>query len=179
MTDFARIYGGSLYELAKEEGLDRRFLEELDVCVKVLRETPEYMRLLSTPALGREERRRAVDESFGPQLHPYLTGFMKLLVDRGEIGQFSGCVRAYRERYNQDNGILEVTATTAAPLSDAAREKLLSKLSRLFGKKILLTVKTDPAVLGGMRLECAGKRIDGTVRDRLDRLARGLRETVL
>ncbi len=179
MTDFARIYGGSLYELARDEKLSGEILSELDACAKVFSETPEYMRLLSTPALAKEARRKAVDESFGAQGHPYLAGFMKLLVDRGEIRQFPGCVRAYRERYNEDNGILEVTATTAVEMTKAAREKLLAKLGGMFGKKIVLETKIDPGVLGGMRLECAGKRYDGTVRDRLDRIERGLHETVL
>lgn len=179
MTDFARTYGGSLYELARDEGLTGRLLPELELCAGVFSENPEYMRLLATPALTKEARRCAVDESFGVQVHPYLTGFMKLLVDRGEIRQFPGCVRAFRERYNEDNGILEVTVTTAVALTDGAREKLVTKLSQMFAKKIKLTPRVDPAVLGGMRLECAGKRYDGTVRDRLDRIERGLRETVL
>ncbi len=179
MTDFARTYGGSLYELARDEGLTERILDQLDMCAGILDETPEYMRLLATPSVTKEARRRAVDESFGTQVHPYLAGFMKLLVDRGEIRQFPACVRAYRERYNEDNGILEVNVTTAVELTGSAREKLLTKLSQMFGKKIVLATKIDPAVLGGMRLECAGKRYDGTVRDRLDRIERGLRETVL
>ncbi len=179
MTDFARIYGGSLYELAKEEGLGAQILSQLDMCAEVLDGTPEYMRLLSTPALTKDARRQAVDESFGARIHPYLAGFMKLLVDRNRIREFPGCVRAFRERYNQDNGILEVTATTAVELSASAREKLLTKLSQMFGKKIVLGTRIDPDVLGGMRLECAGKRYDGTVRDRLDRIEKGLRETVL
>ncbi len=179
MTDFARTYGGSLYELARDEGLTGKILPELELCRRILEETPEYMRLLSTPALTKEARRRAVDESFGPQVHPYLAGFMKLLVDRNSIREFPGCVRAFRERYNEDNGILEVTATTAVELTDAAREKLIKKLAGMFGKRIVLEARVDPAVLGGMRLECAGRRYDGTVRDRLDRIERGLRETVL
>ncbi len=179
MTDFARIYGGSLYELALEEGLTGELLSQLELCAGILEGTPEYTRFLSTPAVTKEARRAAVDESFGAQAHPYVTGFMKLLVDRGRAREFSGCVRAFRERYNEDNGILEVTVTTAVALTEPVRKKLLEKLTGLFGKKIVLEEKTDPDVLGGMRLECAGKRYDGTVRDRLDRIQRGLRETVL
>ena len=179
MTDFARIYGGSLYELARDEGLTGELLSQLETCAGILEGTPEYTRFLSTPAVTKEARRAAVDESFGAQAHPYVTGFMKLLVDRGQVREFPGCVRVFRERYNEDNGILEVTVTTASALTDPAREKLLKKLTAMFGKKIVLKAKTDPGVLGGMRLECAGKRYDGTVRDRLDRIERGLRETVL
>ncbi len=179
MTDFARTYGGSLYELARDEGLTGEILSQLQLCDGILAGTPEYTRFLSTPAVTREARRAAVDESFGPQVHPYVAGFLKLLVDRGQVREFSACVRAFRERYNEDNGILEVTVTTVAALTDSVRERLLEKLTAMFDRRIVLEEKVDPGVLGGMRLECAGKRYDGTVRDRLDRIRRGLRETVL
>ena len=179
MTEFARAYGGALYELALEEGLTAQLMSQLDVCADILARTPEYMRLLSAPSLTKETRRQAVDESFGSQVHPYLAGFLKLLVDRGGLRQFPGCVRAFRERYNQDNGILEVTVTTAVELSEPACRKLLAKLTDMFGKTILLKKQVDPAVLGGVRLECAGRRYDGTVADRLARIQRGLQETVL
>ncbi len=179
MTDLARTYGGSLYELAAEEKLGGRILAELDACAKIFAENPEYIKLLSTPSVTKEERRNAVDESLGGSVHPYVAGFLKLLVDRGAVREFADCARAYRERYNEDNGILEVTAYTAVELKPETRKRLVEKLARVFGKKIELRAVVDPSLLGGMRLECGGRRIDGTVKDRLDRIGRGLRETVL
>ena len=37
MTETARMYGGSLYDLAAEEGLDERILGELDGVTALLR----------------------------------------------------------------------------------------------------------------------------------------------
>lgn len=179
MTELGRLYGGALYELAAEERLSRQLLEELDMCAGLLRDNPAYKRLLSTPSVAKEERRALVGSAFGGRVHVYVESFLKLLVDRDAIGELSGCAQAYRERYNEDNGILAVTATTAYGLDDATRENLAGRLHAVFGKKIVLTCRVDPAVLGGMRLECAGKRYDGTVKDRLDRIERGLRDTVL
>ena len=39
MTETARMYGGSLYDLAAEEGLEARILGELDEAVALLRQT--------------------------------------------------------------------------------------------------------------------------------------------
>ena len=58
-------------------------------------------------------------------------------------------------------------------------EKLERKLAEKTGKKIRLTVRVDPSVLGGVRLEYAGKRLDGTVRRRLEEISSRLRETTL
>lgn len=179
MTDRARVYGLALYELAREEGLGEALLPELEGCDRLFVENPDYVRLLSTPSLSKEERRETVGKALDGRVHTYIVSFLKLLIDRDAVREFPGCVRAYRERYYEDNGILEVTATTAAALSEAVRGRLLERLGTVFGKKILLVTRVDPSVLGGMRLECAGKRYDGTVRDRLDRIEKGLRDTVL
>ena len=44
MTETARMYGGSLYDLAAEEGLDERILGELDGVTDLLNGDAEYLR---------------------------------------------------------------------------------------------------------------------------------------
>lgn len=86
------------------------------------------------------------------------------------IGELPGVLRAYRDRYNEDNGILEVTAVSAVALAAPAREKLLAKLQKMTGKNIVLTETVDPTVLGGIRLDMGGTRLDGTVQRHFERL---------
>ena len=50
MTETARMYGGSLYDLAAEEGLDERILGELDGVTALLNGDAEYLHLLSIPS---------------------------------------------------------------------------------------------------------------------------------
>jgi F-type H+-transporting ATPase subunit delta len=65
------------------------------------------------------------------------------------------------------------------PLSDAQTAKLSGKLQMLTGKKVSLTNKVDPACMGGVRLDYDGKRVDGTVSNRLEKLGSLLKNTVL
>ena len=67
--------------------------------------------------------------------------------------ELPACARAYRDRYNQDHNILEVTAVSAVALDESARSRLQEKLQRVTGKTITLTEKVDPSVLGGLRLD--------------------------
>lgn len=55
MTELAKRYGGSLYDLAAEEQLTDQLLAELDVALDCFNQEPAYLRLLSTP--GRTEER--------------------------------------------------------------------------------------------------------------------------
>jgi len=170
VTELAKLYGGSLYDLAAEEHLESELLEQLDGAVACLWEEPAYLRLLSTPSIPKKERAALLGEAFDGQAHPYIVNFLKLLCDEGLLRELPGCARTYRSRYNADNGIVEVTAVTAVPLDEAARGKLRRKLAAMTGKTIDLTARTDPSVLGGIRLDMDGKRLDGTIKHRLDAL---------
>ena len=179
MTETARMYGGSLYELAAEEGLDERVLAELDAAVGLLRQNPDYLRLLSTPSIPKHERCALLDEAFRGQVHPYVLNFLKLLCENGTLRELSGCARAYRVRYNEAHGILEAAAVCAVPLTEAQIRQLHQKLEAVTGKSISLSTRVDPSVLGGIRLELEGTQLDGTVQSRLASLRRKIASATL
>ena len=179
MTEIARMYGGSLYDLAAEEGLETRILDELDEAAKLIRDDPEYLRLLSTPSIPKKERCALLDEAFRGQVHLYVLNFLKILCEKGTLRELSGCARAYRIRYNQAHGILEATAVSAVPLTEQQRAALHAKLESLTGKTIDLKTKVDAKVLGGIRLDIEGTELDGTVQNRLASLRRDIAAVTL
>ena len=174
MTQAARVYGESMYELALSEGLSGEILEEMKVIRRLFQENPDYVHLLSEPSIPRNERIDLIETAFGKQAERYLVNFIKLLCEKNLLREFGGCCDEYLRRYNQDNGIAEATATSAVPLTEAQAEALKQKLEKLSGKKISLSLKTNPSLLGGVRVELEGKELDGTVKGRLDGLSRKL-----
>lgn len=179
MTKAERIYGGSLYELAKEEGLAEAIFQELSAVLEILDAEPDYWRFLGTLSISKHERCAALDEAFGGRVQPYLLNFMKLLCENGDIEQLRGCAREYQCRYYGDHDIVEVCAVTAVGLSDSLREKLHAKLQTVLGKTVELTNRIDPACMGGVLLELPGRQLDGTVKHRLDALRQELKAAAL
>ncbi len=179
MTPIGNQYGQALYQLAAAEGLSEPILQELAVLQQSFQETPEYIRLLSSPQLSKEERCRILDEAFGGKLQPYLLNFLKILTEKGYMRHFGSCVAAYTAFYNQDNGILPVTAITAYPLPAEQAARLKEKLTQITGKVIQLTNKVDESCIGGVRLEYDGISTDDTVSHRLENVAKLLKNTVI
>lgn len=179
MTKTATAYGGALYELARDEQLADEILQQLRVLATVFQTTPDYMKLLCTPSISKQERCAVLQHDFGGKVHPYVLNFMKLLTERGLMREFPACCTEYRHRFNEDHAILEATAVTAVALHDDLQQKLVKKLSEVTGKTIDLTNKIDPTVLGGIRLEMDGTQLDGTIRHRLDNVRTLLHDTVL
>lgn len=179
MTQTAKTYADALYDLAKEEGLVETVQKDLTTVTELMCAQPDYLRLLSTPSVPKPERRGLLDEALRGSVHLYTLNFLKLLCDHGTISQLSGCTKRYRERFNEDHGIMEVCAVSAVELPSGLREKLIGKLEAVTGKKIDLTTRVDAQLLGGVRLELPDRQLDGTVRSHLQQLRRNLRETVL
>ena len=179
MTEVGSVYGESLYELAKEENLTQLIGEQAAVLQQALQQEPDFIRLLSSPNLTKAERCQILDDSFRDKVHPYLLNFMKILTEKGYMRYFCDCCDAYTARYDQDNGILRVNAVTAVALTAEQADKLTQKLSRITGKEIALRTRIDPRVLGGIRLDYDGQRLDDTVSHRLDAIRNVLDKTVL
>ena len=179
MTEAGTVYGQALYDLSQSEGLSSVILQELTVLRQSFEAEPDFLRLLSTPSLTKEERCRILDDSFRGKIQPYLLNFLKILTEKGYIRHFSDCCDSYRQQYNQDNGILPVRAVVASPLTADQQQRLTEKLSALTGKTIDLSVKIDANVLGGIRLDYDGKRLDDTLAHRLDAIRTTLKNTVL
>ena len=179
MTEVGSAYGEALYDLAKAENLADTILDQITVLDESFRQEPDFLRLLQSPNLPKQERCGVIDAGFQGKLHTYVLNFLKILTEKGYARHFSDCVAAYRQHYNLDNNILPVTAVTAVSLTAEQSEKLTGKLSALTGKKIELTNRVDPGILGGVRLDYDGKRLDDTVSHRLDSVRAMLKNTVL
>ena len=179
MTQVGSVYGEALYTLALEEGLTSEILAELTVLNQSFVQEPDFIRLLSSPNLSKQERCTVLDDSFRGKVHEYVLNFLKILTEKGYMKHFGLCCKAFEDLYNRDNGILPVTAITAVALKPEQAEKLTGKLSRITGKQVKLKNRIDPACLGGVRLDYDGKRLDDTVSHRLDAIRKTLQNTVL
>ena len=179
MTQVGNVYGEALYTLALEEQLSENILGELTVLSQCFGENPDFIRLLSSPNLPKQERCQILDDSFRGKIHAYVLNFLKILTEKGYMKHFNDCFKTFENLYNRDNNILPVTAITAIALDDAQAEKLAEKLSRATAKQVKLHNLVDPSVLGGVRLDYDGKRLDDTVSHRLEAIRGMLNNTVL
>ena len=167
MNKASSLYGKSLYDLAKEEHLEKEILEEMSCVKTLLEENPEYYSLLAEPSVPKKERLSLLDQAFATELQPYLLNFLKLLLEKG-------LVRGFKESY-----IAEALVISAVPLQEEQKSALIEKLQKLCAKSIILSEKIDPKVLGGLKVEVAGKTLDGTVSARLKEIRKTVNEVVL
>lgn len=179
MTQIGSVYGEALYSLAKDENLSQEILQQLQVLDEAFRKEKDFIRLLGSPNLTKAQRVDILDESFRGKVHSYVLNFLKILTEKGYMRSFSDCCTAFTQHYNEDNNILPVTAVTAVVLNDRQVEALTAKLTRMTGKTVVLSNKVSPDVLGGVRLDYDGQRLDDTVTHRLSDIQNLLKNTAV
>ena len=179
MTRTGRLYGGTLYDLVTEEGTSEVFLEQMIQIRDLFRQYPEYPRLLMEPSIPFAERAGMIDEAFGAETEAYLVNLIKLLCEKGLLNEFSSCTEEFESRYDQAHGISRAEVVSAVKLSGEQREALKNKLEQISGRKIRMYEQVDPSVMGGVRIELDGRRLDGPVQGRLEGVTRRLNEAAV
>ncbi|MCR5404169.1 MAG: ATP synthase F1 subunit delta [Butyrivibrio sp.] len=179
MSKAGDLYGQSLYDLAVEERLTDDILNEMEVVRGLLIENPDYVTLLSEPSIPKNERLQLVDDALGSSLQAYHLNFIKILIEKGMLREYSACYKRFRKSYNEAHDIADAQVTTAVALDDAQLMQLKEKLERISGKKIILNQKVDPGILGGVRVDLEGQLFDGSVKGRLSELQKCVDDVVM
>lgn len=80
MTQIARLYGGSMYDLAAEEKITDTVMEQMQTIRQLFGENPDYVRLLSEPSIPKEERTKLLETAFGQEARTVSCEFSEAVV---------------------------------------------------------------------------------------------------
>lgn len=174
MNDKAeKIYGDAFFSLCREQnpaGL-KDVLGELTELEKIFSENPGFTKLMSTPTVSLDEKLSLLGEIIkAGNLSELCGNLLCVLCEKHRMNCFSGIVKYFRELYNDEFKIAEITVTTSDPLSDATRQKIAEKMSKVIGKTVSIKEKVDKKLIGGIVIDYGSRRYDGSVRSRLDAL---------
>ncbi|MCR4707035.1 MAG: ATP synthase F1 subunit delta [Clostridiales bacterium] len=166
------MYAKALYELAEEASIEEKVLDELTEVVRILKSEPDYIRLADAYTLPAKQRAALLGEAFGGQIEEILLNTMKLLAEKNALSVLPECEKAYRSLYYDRHRITTAAITSAVPLSEDQKARLLAALEKKSGKRVLASYTTDGSVRGGIRIEMDGASYDNTVSTKLMRLER-------
>lgn len=174
----ASEYGRALFMLTEETARTESTVSDIKAVQKVLSENPEYVKLLDTPALSKEEKLLLIDKAF-KQVDTYLLNLIKILCENHSVYMFGKTAETFFDLYDEARGIERVEAVTAVPLSEEQKKKLASKLAAITGKQIIIKNTVSKEILGGIQIRYSGKQIDGSVKTRLDSFEKSLKKIVI
>ncbi|QZD94948.1 F0F1 ATP synthase subunit delta [Qipengyuania gelatinilytica] len=175
-ASLAGRYASALFDLASEAGTVTAVESDLDKLEAGLAESPELKMLTTNPRVSRGEAEKAlwgVAAIMG--LSELTQNFLGTLAQNRRLGQLPAIIRAFRAIAAAQRGEVSAEVTSAHALTDAQLADLKAKLTAREGRTVKLSTKVDPDLLGGLVVTIGSKRIDGSIRTRLNSLSQAMK----
>jgi len=161
----AKRYSQAVFEIASERNELDRWQADLQR-MAVLAQDNEFVSIMENPKFPFEKKSRLLESQLNG-INPLAFNLAHLLISRGEFSIITDIANEYRRLLDDFRGIEEAQVITAVPLGETEKTKLANFLGSLSGKKIEMTQKVDPRIIGGIIAMVGGKIIDGSTSSQL------------
>ena len=145
--------------------------------VEAERQVPELGELLRNPQLDKRAKTAAVDAVAG-EADPLVLNLLRLLVEKNRAGEVAQVAEEFERMAAVEEGELSVELTTAYELSDEEARAIVGQIEQRSGRKVEANRTVDPELIGGMVLQVGSRRVDASIRGRIEQLGRDLRTRV-
>jgi F-type H+-transporting ATPase subunit delta len=175
-ASLAGRYASALFDLASEAGTVTAVESDLDKLAEALTESGELRALIRNPEVSREQIGRVLTGMGDYLALTDLTkNFLGVLAHNRRIGDLPGMIRAFHAIAAAQRGEVTAEVASAHALTDAQLATLEQKLRAREGRTVKLKTRVDPDLLGGLVVTVGSKRIDGSIRTRLNSLAQAMK----
>jgi len=172
----ARRYAKALLLIGKEDGQAQTYKEELAGFAKLIEQEKALDQALNNPLYDAEGRKKvltSIIEKLG--LSKVMSSFLTLLFDKRRIGFIGHINEFYQKLADELKGVARASLVSATELADETVEKIRSALSQRTGKDIILEVKQDPELIGGIVTRIGDLVLDGSIRTQLVNMRESLK----
>ena len=101
--------------------------------------------------------------------------FLGVLAENRRLAELPRMIRAFRDIAAAQRGEVSADVISAHPLTEDQLSTLKAKLTAREGRTVKLTSSVDPDMLGGLIVTIGSKRIDGSIRTRLNALTQAMK----
>jgi F-type H+-transporting ATPase subunit delta len=175
-ASLAGRYASALFDLASEAGTVTAVESDLEKLDAAVTESKELGMLTTDPKVSRaaaEQALAGIAKVLG--LSQLTANFLGVLAQNRRLSQLPAVIRAFRAIAAAQRGEVSAQVTSAHALTDAQLDQLKAKLTAREGRTVKLSTKVDPDLLGGLVVTIGSKRIDASIRTRLNSLAQAMK----
>lgn len=167
----SRRYARAVLELGDASQQTDKLAADLRALAGALKSSAELVTVLTNPAIRRADRRKVIDALLQRiSAAPYTKNLVYLLLDGERISTLEGISREVDAMIAAKSGRVAAEITSAKPLDPAQLSQITAALEKLSGKKIDVTKKQDPEILGGVVAKVGDVVYDGSLRTQLRNL---------
>jgi F-type H+-transporting ATPase subunit delta len=166
----ARPYARAAFEFARGHGQFSQWSESLAIAAAVASE-PSVIRLLNHPRVTATQVVELIADVAGTRLDPSARNFIATLAQNGRVSLLPHIAAMYETLRAEAESIADVEVTSAMPLDQSQQQRLMAALKSRLKREVRLHCSIDASLMGGAVVRYGDLVVDGSVKDRLSRLA--------
>ena len=175
-ASLAGRYASALFDLASEAGTVTAVENDLASLDQALGESAELRALIRNPEVSREALGRVIAGlGSAMALSPLTAKFLGVLAQNRRAGEIPAVIRAFTMIAAAQRGEVTAEVASAHPLTDEQLSTLEQKLRAREGRTVKVKTRVEPDLLGGLVVTIGSKRIDSSIRSRLNSLAQAMK----
>jgi F-type H+-transporting ATPase subunit delta len=171
MEEIGQVYARALFEAAMENGVLDPIQEQLSIWADALGENKQLQTFFFSPRFSSTEKKDAIRKIIDGGDERFLN-FLELLAERHRLPATFRIRRAFDELWREEHKLLPVEVTSAVQLDEALVSSIGERIETQTGRRIELTSRVDPDIIGGLVLRVGNKVLDASIHGRLERLRR-------
>jgi F-type H+-transporting ATPase subunit delta len=164
----ARRYAKAVFEIGSKSGTLEKIGADLRSLAKAMKESTELANAVASPAIRRQDRKKvleAVMQRIGTQ--PVTNNLVYLLLDGERMASVPAISRELDAMIEAKAGRIAAELVSAKPLDPAQLSQITASLEKLSGKKVSVSHREDPDLLGGVVAKLGDTVYDGSLRTQL------------
>jgi F-type H+-transporting ATPase subunit delta len=171
-------YASALYSLASELRQTSEVAAALANLQALITESPDLQRLVRSPVFSAQEQTKALDAILArAEIGGVAANFVRLVAAKRRLFALSDMIRDYNKLHDSARGLTRAEVVTAAALSDQQIGELKEQLrGKAAGQDVELSVKVDPAIIGGLIVKLGSRMVDGSLRTKLNAIRNAMKE---
>ena len=177
-SEISRVYARALFDLALASDAVDEIGSGLVAIQDAVSANPTLADALADVSLPSEKKAAVLQELFAG-IAPEALAIALVSLERNGAQSLGSLVSDFDKISAAERNIVVAEVTTAAPLTDAVRASLQEKLSANVGKPVALRERVDASLIGGIRINIAGRVLDGSIAKQLSSLRAALTNSSL
>lgn len=166
----AKRYANGLLQVSLETGKLEAIRSDMQYIRDAVNSEPMLLRILKSPIVSEDKKNSIIQEVLKGKVTDTTLKLVDILAKKNRFGLLYTVATSFQDVYNQHKGILEITISTAYELEEKQVQSMVKAMEKTTGKTIQHTIKTDKTLIGGVAIKYGDTVIDGSVRNKLERL---------
>ena len=169
----ATRYAKSLLDLSIERGELENVYQDMLILLQITKGNRDFVAVLRSPVISSDKKIKIIEAVTNGKISELTASFNRLLINKAREAGLEEIADAFVKQYKQYKNIHTVKLTTAAPISDALKNDIISQVrSTSDMQNIELETYVDESLIGGFTLQAGDKLVDGSISHELKQISK-------